>query len=238
MAKKSSKLPKIDLPLFELELPSTGEKIKYRPFSVKEEKILLVAQESDDPSQTVLAVKQIVNNCLVNIDVEKLAMFDLEYVLLVLRSKSVDNNIRFAVNDPDTKETVELEIDLNQVKVTRDDEHTNQIKINDDYTLFLKYPTIEEFIKIAGSDPKDPLTNYFIMVSCLDSVASEDDVHKFEDYTDEEIDEFMDNLQGDVIKKIQKFFETMPRLRHEMKYTNKDDKEQTFVIEGMKSFFI
>lgn len=238
MAKKPSKLPKIDLPLFELELPSTGEKIKYRPFSVKEEKILLVAQESDDPSQTVLAVKQIVNNCLVNIDVEKLAMFDLEYVLLVLRSKSVDNNIRFAVNDPDTKETVELEIDLNQVKVTRDDEHTNQIKINDDYTLFLRYPTIEEFIKIAGSDPKDPLTNYFIMVSCLDSVVSEDDVHKFEDYTDEEIDEFMDNLQGDVIKKIQKFFETMPRLRHEMKYTNKGGKEQTFVIEGMKSFFI
>lgn len=234
----SKKLPKIDLPLFELELPSTGKKIKYRPFSVKEEKILLVAQESDDPEQTVLSVKQIVNNCLVDANVEKLAMFDLEYILLVLRSKSVDNNIKFAVKDPDTDETVELEIDLNEVKVSRDDEHTNQIKINDDYMLFLRYPTIEEFIKIAGSDPKDPLTNYFIMISCLDKIASEDEVYKFSDYNDDEIDEFMENLQGDVIKKIQAFFETMPKLRHEMKYENKEGKQQTFVIEGMRSFFI
>lgn len=234
----SKKLPKIDLPLFELELPSSGKKIKYRPFTVKEEKILLVAQESDEPEQTVLSVKQIVNNCLADIDVEKLAMFDLEYVLLMLRSKSVDNNIKFAIKDPDTEETVELEIDLNEVKVTRDDEHSNRVKINDDYTLFLRYPTIEEFIKIAGADQNDPLVNYFIMISCLDKIASDDDVYKFEDYTDEEIDDFMENLQGDVLKKIQKFFETMPKLRHEMKYTNQDGKEQTFVIEGMRSFFI
>jgi hypothetical protein len=234
----SKKLPKIDLPLFELELPSTGKKIKYRPFSVKEEKILLVAQESDDPEQTVLSVKQIVNNCLVDTDIEKLAMFDLEYVLLMLRSKSVDNNIRFGITDPDTNESIELEIDLNEVKVTREEEHTNKVKINDDYSLFLRYPTIEEFIKIAGADPKDPLTSYFIMISCLDQIASESEVYKFSDYTDEEIDDFMENLQGDVVKKIQKFFETMPRLRHEMKYTNSEGKEQTFVIEGMRSFFI
>ena len=234
----SKKLPKIDLPLFELELPSSGKKIKYRPFTVKEEKILLVAQESNEPEQTVLSVKQIVNNCLVDIDVEKLAMFDLEYVLLMLRSKSVDNNIKFVIKDPDTEETVELEIDLNEVKVTQDDEHSNRIKINNDYTLFLRYPTIEEFIKIASADQNDPLVNYFIMISCLDKIASDEDVYKFEDYTDEEIDDFMENLQGDVLKKIQKFFETMPKLRHEMKYTNKDGKEQTFVIEGMRSFFI
>jgi hypothetical protein len=233
-----NKLPKIDLPLFELVLPSTGKKIKYRPFTVKEEKILLVAQESNEPEQTILSVKQVINNCLVDIDVEKIAMFDLEYVILVLRSKSVDNNIRFAVKDPDTNESIELEIDLNDVKVTRSEEHTNKIKVNDDYTLFLRYPTIQEFIKIAGSDSKDPLTSYFIMVSCLDKIASESEVFKFSDYTDQEIDEFMEGLQGDVIKRIQKFFETMPRLRHEMKYKNKDGKEQTFVIEGMRSFFI
>jgi len=231
-------LPKIDLPIFELELPSTGKKVKYRPFTVKEEKILLVAQESKEPEQTVLSVKQIVNNCLIDIDVEKLAMFDLEYVILMLRSKSVDNNIRFAVKDPDTKETVELEIDINEVKVTRSEDHTNKIAINDEYTLYLRYPTIAEFIKIAKSDPKDPLINYFIMISCLDKIVSEDTVYKMEDYTDQEIDEFMENLQGDVVKKIQKFFETMPKLRHELKYKNKEGKEQTFVIEGMRSFFI
>ena len=165
-------------------------------------------------------------------------MFDLEYVILVLRSKSVDNNIRFAIKDPDTNESVELEIDLNDVKVTKDEEHSNRVKINDDYTLFLRYPTIQEFIKTAGADPKDSLTSYFIMISCLDKIASESEVYKFSDYTDEEIDEFMENLQGDVIKKIQKFFETMPKLRHEMKYKNSEGKEQTFVIEGMRSFFI
>jgi hypothetical protein len=233
-----NKLPKIDLPLFELVLPSTSKKVKYRAFTVKEEKILLVAQESDDPEQTILAVKQVINNCLVDIDVEKLAMFDLEYVLLMLRSKSVDNNIRFAVKDPETNESVELEIDINEVKVTRSEEHTKKIKINDDYTLFLCYPSIEEFIKIAGYDKKDPLTSYFIMISCLDKIASESEVFKFSDYTNEEIDEFMENLQGDVIKKIKSFFETMPKLRHEIKYKNKNGNEKTFVIEGMRSFFI
>lgn len=234
----SKKLPKIDLPLFELVLPSTGKKIKYRPFTVKEEKILLIAQESNEPEQTILAIKQVINNCLVDIDVEKLAMFDLEYVILVLRSKSVDNSIKFAISDPDTKESVELEIDLNEVKVTRNEEHSNKVKVNDDYTLFLRYPTIQEFIKIAGSDTKDPLTSYFIMISCLDKIASESEVFKFSEYRDEEIDEFMEGLQGDVIKRIQKFFETMPKLRHEMKYKNSEGKEQTFVIEGMRSFFI
>jgi len=165
-------------------------------------------------------------------------MFDLEYVILMLRSKSVDNNIRFAVKDPETKETVELEIDINDVKVTRSEEHTNKIAINDEYTLYLRYPTIGEFIKIAKSDPKDPLINYFIMISCLDKIVSGDTVYKMEDYTDQEIDEFMENLQGDVVKKIQAFFETMPKLRHELKYKNKNGNEQTFVIEGMRSFFI
>lgn len=230
-------LPKIDLPIFELELPSTNKKVKYRPFTVKEEKILLVAQEAKDPEQTVLSVKQIVNNCLIDEDVDNLAMFDLEYVLLMLRSKSVDNNIRFAVKDPETQESVELEIDINEVKVTRSEEHTNKIPINDEYTLYLRYPTISEFVKIAKSDPKDPLINYFIMVSCLDKIVSEEAVYKMKDYTDQEIDEFMESLQGDVMKRIQKFFETMPKLRHELKYKNKAGKEQTFVIEGMRSFF-
>jgi len=231
-------LPKIDLPIFEVDLPSTGKKIKIRPFTVKEEKILLIAQESNDPEQSILSVKQVVNNCLIDVEIETLAMFDLEYILLTLRSKSVDNNIRFAVKDPETKESIELEIDINEIKVAHDPAHTNKIKINEDYTLFLRYPTIDEFVKIAKSDSKDPLVNYFVMISCLDKVASEDAVYKFSEYTEEEIDQFMESLQGDVVKSIQKFFETMPKLRHEIKYNNKNGTEQTFVIEGMRSFFI
>jgi hypothetical protein len=231
-------LPKIDLPMFELELPSTGEKIKYRPFTVKEEKILLVAQESKDSSQEILAVKQVVNNCLVEKDVSELAMFDLEYVILVLRSRSIDNTIEFTIKDPNTQENVALSIDLENILVTKSENHTNQIKINDEYVLYLKYPTIDEYIKILEIDQKDPLVNYLLMVSCLEKLASDDEVHHFKNYSMNEIDAFVETFSGDVVKKIQQFFETMPKLRHEMKYTNKEGKEQTFVIEGMKSFFI
>ena len=231
-------LPKIDLPISVLELPSTGEKVKYRPFTVKEEKILLVAQESNDAEQELLATKQIVNNCLIDKEVSSLAMFDLEYVLLVLRGRAVDNEISFSIKDPDTNETVQLNVDINEVKVVKSEEHTNRIQVNDEYSLFLKYPSIDEFAKIIKMDPKDPLVNYFVMTSCLDTIASEDEVFNFKDYSDEQIDSFMEDMTGDVIKGIQKFFETMPKLRHEMKYKNKEGKEQTFVLEGMRSFFI
>jgi len=231
-------LPKIDLPILEMELPSTGEKIKYRPFTVKEEKILLVAQESKDPEQEVLAAKQVVNNCLIDKEITDLAMFDLEFVLLTMRSKSIDNNIEFRLTDPDTEEQITVNLDLDEVKLVKPEGHSNKIKINDEYYLFLKYPSIDEFIKILSFEPTDPLVNYFIMISCLDKIASEDEVHDFSEYSDEEIDDFMGNMTGDVIKGIQTFFQTMPKLRHEIQYTNKEGTEKTFVIEGMRTFFI
>ena len=231
-------LPKIDLPIYETKLPSTGQVIQYRPFTVKEEKIMLVAQESDDPTQEMIASKQVVNNCLLNIDISELAMFDLEYVFLLLRSRSVDNTISFGIIDPDTEEQISLQVDLNDIKLTIPEGHTKEVKINDDYILMLKYPSIDEFIKIAESDLADPLVNYMVLVSCLDQVVGNDEVHKFTDYTSEEVDQFMENIQGSVIRGIQTFFETMPKLRHEMTYTNKEGVEKTFVIEGMKSFFV
>lgn len=231
-------LPKIDLPIMELTLPSSGKKVKYRPFTVKEEKVLLVAAESDNTEQEILAAKQIVNNCLLDIDVTELAMFDLEYVLLVLRARSVNNTITFGVKDPDTNESVELELDIEEVKVVNNPDHTNEIPVNDEYTLFLKYPTIDQFIQIVQMDANDPLTNYYLLITCLDKLASVDEVFDFKEYTQEDIDSFMDGMTGDVIKGIQTFFETMPKLRHEIKYTNSEGKEQTFVVEGMQSFFI
>lgn len=230
-------LPKIDIPIQELTLPSSGEKIKYRPFSVKEEKILLVGQESDDPTSQVLAAKQVVNNCLIDKDVSELAMFDLEYVLLYLRARSVNNLINFSVRDEDTAERVDLEIDIDDVKVVHNPEHTNEIAINDDYRLFLKYPTIDEFAQLTTLDQNDPLTDYIMLTSCIDYVASEDEVHYFKEYGREEIDEFMDNLTAKSIKSITAFFETMPKLRHEVSYTNSEGNEKVFVVEGMQTFF-
>lgn len=230
-------LPKIDLPIGELTIPSTGEKVRYRPFTVKEEKILLVGQQSESPELEILSSKQVINNCLIDKDVEELAMFDLEYVLLYLRARSVNNIINFTIADPDTDENVELELDIDNITLERKEGHTNDIAINDEYRLFLRYPTINEFTKLVQADQNDPLLDYIMLVSCLDYIASEDEVHYFKDYSEEQINEFMDSLSGEVIKQITKFFETMPKLRHELKYTNSEGTEKTFVVEGMRSFF-
>lgn len=125
-------LPKIDLPIMELTLPSSGEKVKYRPFTVKEEKILLIGQASEDPLQEMLAAKQVINNCLIDVDVSELAVFDLEYVLLVLRARSVNNIIEFNIKDSDTEEQITLTLDIDNVSLTTSEEHSKEVKINDE----------------------------------------------------------------------------------------------------------
>ncbi len=231
-------LPKIDLPLYQCEIPSTGKKIKFRPFTVKEEKILLTAQESKESKQVMLAIKQILNNCLQDIDVTQLAVFDIEYLLIQLRSKSVDNKVEFEITDPETEEKVKLELDLGNVKVLKDPEHTNQIKISDQYSLFLKYPTIDQFESLMETEEQTAQDSYDIMISCLDKLASEDEVFNFKDFPKKEVDEFVESLNGDTIKTIKKFFDSMPKVRHEITYKNSNGKEQVFVVEGTQTFFI
>lgn len=231
-------LPKIDLPLYQCELPSTGKKVKYRPFTVKEEKILLTAQESKEPEQIMLSIKQILNNCIQGIEISSLSIFDVEYMIIQLRSKSVDNKVEFEITDPDTEERVKLELNLDDVKVNRNSSHTNRIKLSDEFTLFLKYPTIEQLEDLLTRQEQTLDDNYNLMMSCLDKLASKDDVFKFSDFPKKEIDEFVESLQGDVIKEIRKFFDTMPRVRYEIPYTNSAGTNKTFVLEGTQSFFI
>jgi hypothetical protein len=197
-----------------------------------------VAQESNDATQELMAIKQVVNNCLVDEEAEQLAMFDLEYIMLILRSKSVDNMIEFQVTDPETDKIVELKLDIENVTLTTPDNAQTEVKVNDEYTLYLKYPTIDEYAKILVMDNEDPLVNYVLMVACMEKIASEDEVSHFKDYSEEDVAGFVDNLSADVIKGIQDFFENIPRLRHEMHYTNADGNDKTFVVEGMRSFFI
>lgn len=230
-------LPKIDLPLNELTLPSNQQKVMYRPFTVKEEKILLVAAEAQDALVEMTAIKQVVNNCLFDVAIEDISMLDLEFVFLKLRATSVNNTAKFNINDPDTGESIPVEFDLDTIEILRDPEHTKEVKVNDDLVLYLKYPNINDFMKIIGMEATDPLVNYVIMVSCLDTLATEDEVHSFSDYDEAEIAAFMDNMSGDIVKKISKFFETMPKLKQELQYTNSNGDEKTFVIEGMRSFF-
>ena len=231
-------LPKIDLPIYELELPSTGKKVKFRPFTVKEEKILLTAQEADDPSQMILAIKQIVNNCLVDNTIDNLAVFDIEYLLIMIRSKSVDNKVEFEITDAETEEKVKLELDLSHVKVEKDPTHTNKVKISDDYTLFLKYPSVDSFSDMMVKEAQTAEDSYKVMINCLDKLASEDEVFVFDDFTSKEVDNFVDSLHSDTIKEIKKFFDTLPKVRHELKYINSKGDEKVFVIQGTESFFI
>lgn len=235
MGKRS--LPKIQKPLFCLELPSTGEKVNYRTFTVKEEKILLIAQETDDINQSILSIKQVVNNCLINKNVDDLSMFDLEYVLLTLRSKSVDNSVMFSIKDPDTGERVDLELNLDDVEIVKNENHSKEIKISDDFTLFMRYPTINEFLELVKENKDDANKDFAIMINCMDKLINDEEVYKFTDFSTEEIEAFADDLDSATVQKIKNFFETMPMLRHEIKYTNKDGKDKTFVIEGLNTFF-
>lgn len=231
-------LPKIKSPIFEMTLPSTGEKIKYRSFTVKEEKILLIAQETKDIDQAILSIKQVVNNCLIDKSVDDLSMFDLEYVLLTLRSKSVDNAVSFTIKDPDTDERIELELDLNEVKIIKDDSHTKEIRVTDDFVLYMRYPTINEFLNLLKTGPNDASANFEIMISCMDTLVGNEAVYKFNEFTPAEIEAFAEDLDAAAIKRIKHFFETMPMLRHELRYKNSNGDDKTFVIEGMQTFFI
>lgn len=231
-------LPKISLPIYELTLPSNNKKVKYRPFTVKEEKILLTAQESKEVDQIIIAIKQIVNNCLIEYDVEKLALFDIEYILLTLRSKSVDNMVKFKVADPDTKAEVELELDLSNIKIEKAKDHTNKIKISDEFTLYMRYPSIDEFANMIKDGTQSKEKNYEIMISCMDQLVSEQEVHKFKEFTKEEIDAFIDSLDTTVTREMKKFFDSIPKIRFEIPYINSNSEKKTFVIQGTQSFFI
>lgn len=231
-------LPKIIQPLFNITIPSTGVKTTFRPFTVKEEKILLIAQESKDANQIMLAVKQIVNNCVTNINIDKLAMFDLEYLLLMLRAKSVGNEIEFEVIDPDTEEKVKLKVDVESIEVTKKKNHNNKIDLDDNYVLIMRYPSIEDANTINKESQAESLLK--LMLSCVDVIASKDgeEVFKLSDFTDKEVNDFLDNMSSSAIKKIQEFFSTMPVLKLSVPYKNSKGDSKTFVIEGVESFFI
>jgi hypothetical protein len=232
-------LPKIDLPVYQCELPSLkGKKVKFRPFTVKEEKILLTAQESEETEQVLISIRQILNNCLLDKDVSELAIFDIEYLLIQLRSKSVDNKVEFEITDPDTEEKVAVEFNLDSVKVLHNKDHSNKIVISDQYTLFLKYPTIDNFESLMTKKEPTSEDSYQMMLACLDKLASADEVFNFKDFPKEEIDSFVESLHSDTVKNIKIFFDTMPKVRHEIPYKNSKGESNIFVIEGTQTFFI
>ena len=236
-------LPKIATPTYELVLPSTGKTIKYRPFLVKEEKILILALESEDPKQITNAIKTTLKSCISTrgIKVEDLPTFDIEYIFLNIRGKSVGESIDVLVTCPDDGETqVEHKIYIDEIQIEKDEKHSPDIKLDQSLTLRMKYPSLNEFVKnnFNISDDNTLQASMDIIVSCIDVVYSEDESWAAADCTKNELDEWLGTLNTSQFKEIEYFFETMPKLTHKVKVMNPNTKvESEVTLEGLTSFF-
>ncbi len=236
-------LPKIATPTYELELPSTETPIQFRPFLVKEEKLLVIALESEDNKQITTAVKSVIQNCILTkgIKVEQLPTFDIEYLFLNIRGKSVGEEIEVNIICPDDRKTqVKVEIDLDDIKIHKNEEHTNQIKIDPTIMMEMKYPSLEQFISnnFDFSDKNAMDQSFDLIASCIDKVYTEEEVWAAADCTKKEIKEFVESMNSTQFKDIEKFFETMPKLSHTVKVKNPKTKvESDVVLEGLASFF-
>ena len=237
-------LPKIVTPTYELVLPSSNRKIKFRPFLVKEEKILILAMESQDTKQIANAVKNVITHCILTrgIKVDKLSTFDIEYLFLNIRGKSVGEDIEVMVTCPDDGKTqVPTLINIDSIKVQRSDDHETDIKLDDTYTLRMKYPSLNEFIKsnfAGGVDDMNVDDTFDLIASCIEQVYSEEESWSSADCTKKELKDFLEQLDSKQFKNIEKFFETMPKLSHTVTVINPNTKkENKIVLEGLQNFF-
>ena len=235
-------LPKINTPTYELTLPSNGKKIKYRPFLVREEKILIMALETEDQKQITAAIIQILTACIMTrgVKLNELATFDIEYLFLNVRSKSVGETISLNLICPDDEKTsVEVSIDLDSIKVKKDKSHTNTVKLDDNLSLKLKYPSMKQFIESNFEAGVESVSNTMdVVISSIDMIYNEEESWNASESTKKELEDFIDQLNTKQFKLIENFFDTMPKLSHKIKVKNpKTDVESTILLEGLAAFF-
>lgn len=236
-------LPKISTPTYELELPSTGELIKFRPFLVREEKLLVLALESEDMKQITNAIKTVLKNCIhtKSIKVESLPTFDIEFLFLNIRGKSVGEEIEVNLICPDDEITqVSEKINIDEIRVKKFDDHSNKIKLDDNLMMEMKYPSLDQFIKsnFDFSNKNNMDQSFELISSCVDKIYNQEEVWAASDFSKKEIIEFLEDMNSNQFKEIEKFFETMPKLYHVLKVMNpKTNVESEVVLEGLSSFF-
>ena len=236
-------LPKIATPTYELELPSTGKPIHYRPFLVKEEKLLVLALESEDIKEITTAIKNVIKSCIKTrgIKVENLPTFDIEYLFLNIRGKSVGEDLEVNLICPDDQKTqVPVKISIDDIKISRVEGHTNKIKLDSSLMMELKYPSLSEFIKNNFDFKEENVMDqsFEMIASCIDKIYNEEEVWAAADCTKKEITSFLESMNTTQFKEIEKFFETMPKLSHKVKITNPNTNvESEVVMEGLSSFF-
>ena len=236
-------LPTIVTPTYELELPSTGKKIKYRPFLVKEEKLLVLALETEDTKQISTAIKTVLKNCIQTrgVKVENLPTFDIEYLFLNIRGKSVGEEIEVNLISPDDKVTeVPVSINIDDIKIQKSEDHDKKIKLDDTLIMEMKYPSLDQFIKsnFDFGDEVDMDQSFELIASCINKIYNEEEVWSTADCTKKEVKDFLEQMNSMQFKEIEKFFESMPKLSHKVTFTNPKTKvESTVVLEGLASFF-
>lgn len=231
-------LPLIQHPVFSLTLPSTQQKINFRPFLVKEEKILLIAQASGDQGDIVRAIKQVITNCITdeNVNVETFTTFDLEYFFIKLRAKSVQNIITLSYKDNDDEKIYDIEVDLNEVEVVTDKVASNRIETSQTSGIMLRYPQISIMNSVESIN--DPVEfNFAIMQACIESIYDGDNLYKTSNFTRDEVREYLDSLDVKTYQSIQQFIEAMPRVEHTIGYTNSNGKEVKIVLKTLTDFF-
>jgi len=230
-------LPKISVPTFTITIPSTQDQKRFRPFLVKEEKILLTAQEGQDNNDILFSLKQIINNCCFDdIDVDELATFDLEYIFLKLRARSVNNVVKLRYRDTEDEKIYDFELDLDEIEIKFDEKNNPKIKVNDEVGIVLKYPSVKVTEKMADVTDQIELLNK-ILIHTIDVIYDAENVYPAKDSTEQELIEFLENLDTKTFKKIEDFFMTMPKLYHEIKYTNSLGNERTIVLNSVQDFF-
>ena len=236
-------LPKIATPTYSLELPSTGKTVQFRPFLVKEEKVLVIALESEDTKQITNAIKAVLRSCVLTkgIKVDQLPTFDIEYLFLNIRGKSVGEELEVNVICPDDEKTeVPITINLDDIEVEKSEEHTNQIKLDDSLMMELKYPSLEQFIKsnFDFTETNQMDQSFELIATCIDKIYNEEEVWAADDCTKKEMNDFLESMNSSQFKEIEKFFDTMPKLSHTIKITNPKTKVKSeVVLEGLASFF-
>ena len=229
-------LPKIKHPTYSVTIPSTQQSINIKPFTVQEEKILLMAKSSEKTEDVIAAVKQIIQNCIIEaIDVDKLATFDIEYLFVKLRSKSIGEVVDLEYKDPDTEEVIKFKVNLDDIEIKRNPDHKNKFIINEDVGLSMRYPTLDEIRVIEESDNQE---NGILdmLFKCVDKIYDNETVYT--DFSETELQEFINSLPMDSMNKIKEFFDTMPTLEHTVKLKNKNGKTSEVVLKGLNSFFM
>jgi hypothetical protein len=235
-------LPKLDTPTYRLELPSTGEEIQYRPFLVKEQKLLMIAQESEDEKEILDSVSKVIRACTFDkIDVSTSPLFDVEYVFLKIRSRAVGENAELQVLCPDDEETrVPVNVNLNDIEVQMGNNHTNQIDITGDIKLMMKYPCMTDMKGMKLGDSLTTVDTVFaILKNCIHKIHNGDTIYRKVDLQNNDLEEFIDSFSTQQLESVMEFFNTMPKLRHTVEVTNpKTDVKSQVMIEGLESFLV